>query len=58
MRRGRRLIVFFFFFGLLVWFLTRDVGPEIQPESVLVLDLSGRYVEAAEPSLIGRLLGG
>ncbi|MCH8131070.1 MAG: signal peptide peptidase SppA [Myxococcales bacterium] len=57
MRRGRRLIVFFFFFGLLVWFLTRDVGPEIQPESVLVLDLSGRYVEAAEPSLIGRLLG-
>ena len=57
MRRGRRLIVFFLFFGLFIWFLTRDGGPEIQPESVLVLDFSGRYVEAAEPSLIGRLLG-
>ena len=57
MRRGRRLIVFFLFFGLLIWFLTRNVGPEIQPESVLVLDFSGRYVEATEPSLIGRLLG-
>ena len=27
------------------------------PGSILVLDLSGRFIEAAEPSILGRLLG-
>jgi len=32
-------------------------GPEIEPGSTLLLELSGRYVEAPAPSLISRILG-
>jgi protease-4 len=32
-------------------------GPEIEPGSTLLLELSGRYVEAPAPPLVSRLLG-
>jgi protease-4 len=57
MRRIRRAIVLLAVAGLLLWFLLPSGGPAIQPGSVLALDVSGRYVEAAEPSVVARLLG-
>jgi protease-4 len=57
MRRGRRLVVFVLVVVLLLWFFSSDRGPEIEPDSVLVFDLAGSYVDAAEPSLLGRLMG-
>ncbi|MEE9609457.1 MAG: signal peptide peptidase SppA [Myxococcota bacterium] len=51
-----------FFFGLVVallllWWLLPGAGPLVEPGSVLVIDLSGDYVETAEPPLLARLAG-
>lgn len=41
--------------GLAWWFSGR--GPEVAPGSVLVLELSGEYVDAPTPPLLARILG-
>jgi protease-4 len=43
-------------FGALRW-LGDSAGPEVAPGSTLVLEIAGSYIEAPEPSLMGRLLG-
>lgn len=57
MRFVRRMLLLALFAGLALWWLLPGRGPEVEPGSVLALELSGTYVEAAEPSLIGRLMG-
>ena len=57
MRRFRRIVLVLALLALAAWWLLPSAGPHIEPESVLTLELDGQYVEAAEPSLIARLLG-
>lgn len=57
MKRLRRAIVFFAVAVLLVWWLLPARGPQVEPGSVLVLQLSGRYVEATAPSILARAVG-
>jgi protease-4 len=57
MRRLRRVLAVLAVAVLLLWWLLPGAGPTVKPGSVLVLELGGRYVEAAEPSLLGRVFG-
>ena len=57
MRRFRRIVVVLGLLALAFWWFLPKGGPRIGPGSALVLELSGEYVEAAEPPLIARLLG-
>lgn len=57
MRALRRVIVLLGVGVFLLWLLLPSNGPRIEQGSILVLELSGRYVEAAAPSLISRMLG-
>ncbi len=57
MRRFRRIMVVLGILALALWWLIPSGGPHVASGSVLVLDLDGEYVEAAEPSLVARLLG-
>lgn len=56
MRKFRVLIVLIVLGALAFFFLFDGGGPSIAPDSILVLDLSGEFVEAAEPPLLSRLL--
>jgi protease-4 len=56
--RLRHVFVLVVVVALLALIFMPRGGPVIEPGSILVLELSGAYVEAPEPSLIGRLLGG
>jgi protease-4 len=57
MRRFRRVVLLILVAGFLLWLLLPGMGPKVAPGSILVFELSGRYVEAVEPSILGRLLG-
>ena len=57
MRRFRRILIVLVIGLLLLWWLSPKGGPTVEPGSVLVLNIEGDYVEAAEPSLLSRLVG-
>jgi protease-4 len=57
MKKFRRVAVWGVVGLLLVWWLSGDSEPAIPQDGILVLALEGRYTEAAEPSLISRVLG-
>jgi protease-4 len=53
----RRIVVAAAVVAALLWWWLRAGGPAVEPGSVLLVDLSGSFVEAAEPPLLARLLG-
>ncbi len=55
--RMRRIVVLLGLVLLLALIFLPRGGPTIEPGSILVFELSGPYVESAEPSIFGRLLG-
>jgi len=57
MRRWLRLALVLLALGFAASFFWRSGGPHIEKGSVLVLELSGEYVESAEPPLFARLAG-
>ncbi len=57
MRRFRRVVLLLAVVVFVVWLIMPAAGTKVAPGSILVLNLSGRFIEAAEPSIIGRLLG-
>ena len=57
MRRWLRLALVLLALGFAASFFWRSGGPHIAQGSVLVLELSGEYVESAEPPLFARLAG-
>ena len=56
MRRLRRFILFAGLVALALFLLLPRLEVSVAPGSILVLDLSGKYVEAAETPLLSRLL--
>jgi protease-4 len=56
MRRLRRIILFAGLVALALFLLLPRFEVSVAPGSILVLDLKGEYVEAAEPPLFSRLL--
>ena len=57
MRKFRRILIVLVIGLLLFWWLSPAAGPTVAPGSILVLSIEGNYVEAAEPSLLSRLIG-
>lgn len=57
MRRFRRIVFVLALIALALWWLLPSRGPEIAPGSTLAFEISGEYVEAAEPPILARLLG-
>ncbi|HEX5065383.1 MAG TPA: signal peptide peptidase SppA [Myxococcota bacterium] len=57
MRRWLRLALVMLALAFAASFFWRSSGPHIEKGSVLVLELSGEYVESAEPPLFARLTG-
>jgi len=57
MRRFRRIVFVLALIALALWWFLPSRGPRIAPGSTLALELSGEYIEAAEPSLLARLFG-
>ena len=57
MGRFRRFLPLILLVLLLAWLFMPPAEPTVEPGSILVLDIAGGYVESAEPSLVGRLLG-
>ncbi len=57
MRRFLRLALLLGVLASLAWYLLSAGGVSVEPGSILVIELAGEYVEAAEPSLLGRLVG-
>ncbi|MBW1685861.1 MAG: signal peptide peptidase SppA [Deltaproteobacteria bacterium] len=57
MRRFRRVVLLLAVVVFVIWLIMPAAGTKVAPGSILVLDLSGRFIEAAEPSIMGRLLG-
>jgi len=57
MRRFRRVLIVLLILLALFWWLSPGAGPSIAPGSILVVDVEGSYVEAAETPLLSRLLG-
>jgi len=57
MRRFRRVVLLLAVAAFVIWLVIPAAGTKVAPGSILVLDLSGRFIEAAEPSILGRLLG-
>jgi protease-4 len=57
MRRFRGLLVVLILVVVVWWWLAPAASPTVAPGSILVLNVGGQYVEAAEPSLFSRLLG-
>lgn len=58
MRKFRRILVVLVFILGLLWWLSPGTRVVVEPNSVLVLTLEGPYIEAAEPPLLARLIGG
>lgn len=57
MRRFRRIVFVLVLIALALWWFLPSSGPRIEKGSALALELSGEYIEAAEPPLLARLLG-
>ena len=57
MRRWLRLLLVLLALAFVASFFLRERGPRIAQGSVLVIDLSGEYVESAQPPLLARLTG-
>ncbi|HVN39049.1 MAG TPA: signal peptide peptidase SppA [Myxococcota bacterium] len=57
MRRWLRLLLVLLAIALVASYFLRERGPRIAQGSVLVIDLSGEYVESAQPPLLARLTG-
>jgi protease-4 len=57
MRRFRRILFVLALIALALWWFLPSPGPRVADGSTLVLELSGEYLEAAEPPLFARLLG-
>ena len=57
MRRWLRLLLVLLALAFAASFFLRERGPRIAQGSVLVIDLSGEYVESAQPPLLARLTG-
>ena len=57
MRRFRRIVFVLVLIALALWWFLPSPGPSIEKGSALALELSGEYIEAAEPPLLARLLG-
>jgi protease-4 len=57
MRKFRRILIVLVIVLLLFWWFVPKGGPTVAPGSILALSIEGEYVEAAEPSLLARLLG-
>ena len=57
MRRFRRVVLLLAVVVFVIWLIMPAAGTKVAPGSILVLDLSGRFIEAVEPSIMGRLLG-
>src|SRR5262245_22643805 len=55
MRRFRRLAIVAVLIGVAAWFLVPSRGVRVEKGSILLLDLEGDFVEAAEPSFWSRL---
>jgi protease-4 len=58
MRSFVRVLLLVLLAGVVLNWLFAARGPDVADGSVLVLDVGGEYVEAPEPPLIARLLGG
>jgi len=57
MRKMRRVLLVLLIVLVLFWWLSPGGGPTIAPGSILAVNIEGTYVEAAESSLLSRLLG-
>ena len=57
MRRFLRLTLLLGALAALGWFLLPVGSMRVAPNSILVVELSGEYIESAEPSLLGKLVG-
>ncbi len=57
MRSFRRIVIVLGLLALAAWWLLPNAGPHIEKGSTVVFELDGEYVEAAEPSILARLLG-
>lgn len=57
MKRFRRLLIVALIGLVLFWWLSPADGPEIEPGSILVMNVGGRYVEASEAPIVARMLG-
>lgn len=57
MGRVRRLLFAVAVVALLFWWLSGEDAPVVESGSVLVVELSGAYVDAPQTSLLARLLG-
>ncbi len=57
MRRLRLLLLVLVAMAILFALLRAGAGLQIEPGSLLVVDLEGAYVEAVEPPILNRLLG-
>jgi len=57
MRRFRRLLIAVVLATLVILWLTGDAEPHVEPGSVLVIELSGTYVDAPRTPLLAGLLG-
>jgi protease-4 len=57
MRRFRRIFLLLAVLLLVLWLFLPTTGPPVEAGSVVVFNVSGRYVETAEPSVLGRFFG-
>jgi protease-4 len=57
MRRLRRVLIVVVVLAVAWALFFGRGGPSVAPGSVLVLDIQGEYIEAAEPPLLSRLVG-
>ena len=57
MRRWLRLLLVLLAIAFVASYFLRERGPRIAQGSVLMIDLSGEYVESAQPPLFARLTG-
>ncbi len=57
MRRLRRFLIVLAVIAVLFWMFVPQPGPAVAQGSVLVFDIGGTYIEAADPPLLARLLG-
>src|SRR5262245_39290064 len=57
MRRLRRVLVVLLLVAAALWVFSGPRGPHIEPESILVLELEGGFVEGVEPPFWARLFG-